>query len=66
MKRYGGIDLHSNNSYIVLMDSGGLWFNRVGSAMIWGACCGAWRRIRSRSRRRPWSRPTTGTGWWMD
>ena len=28
MKLYGGIDLHSNNSYIVLMDSGGTVIQR--------------------------------------
>jgi transposase len=35
MKLYGGIDLHSNNSYIVLMDSGGtvVQRSRVGNEM---------------------------------
>jgi len=40
MKLYGGIDLHSNNSVIALLDEE--------DNVVY-----------------QWSRPTTGTGWWM-
>ena len=63
MKLYGGIDLHSNNSYIVLIDGGGTVIERSRVANELGLVLQPWGRIGSRSTVWRWSRPTTGTGW---
>jgi len=65
MNLYGGIDLHSNNSVIALLDEEDnlVYQQRLPNdlpqvlgalAPFAEAIAGWW-----------WSRPTTGTGWWM-
>ncbi len=66
MKLYGGIDLHSNNSVMVLIDEQDhvLYQKRLPNdlGLILRAAVKA---IENSSKGLSWNRPTTGTGWSM-
>ena len=64
MKLYGGIDLHSNNSVLALLDEdeGLVYRKRLDNERR--ASWRSWRPTAKASWGWWWSPPTTGTGWW--
>jgi hypothetical protein len=64
MKLYGGIDLQTNNSYSVLMDSGGTVVERSRVVNDLGLVLEALAPYREKINSLVVESPTTGTGWW--
>ena len=63
MKLYGGIDLHSNNSVVALLDEDERLVYRKRLANDAPASWRPWRPTARPSWAWWWSPPTTGTGW---
>ena len=63
--KFSGIDLHSNNSVVVVSDEEDriVYQKRL---PIWNKSERHWRRIVTSWRAWSWSPRTTGTSWWMD
>ena len=62
MTLYGGIDLHSNNSYLVLIDDEGTVIVRSRMGNEIGRVLQSLAPYRESIDSWPWSRPTAGTG----
>ena len=65
MTLYGGIDLHSNNSYLCVIDEQD---NRILEKRLDNdapAIIPPFNPTKANCRRWRWNRPSTGTGWWM-